>query len=232
MKIFLLKMKVLIFDTGGIISLAMNGLLYILKELKKNFDGKFVITKQVKEELVDVPLNIKKYQLEALTISQLIFEKVLESPSVIGIDENEINSETSRFMEIANNMFTAQNERMKIVSKAECSCITLSILLTRKNIDNLISIDERTARMLCENPENLKELFSRKLHTPIKINYKKATDIECKIIRSSELVYTAFKKGLINIKDGRELLDAVLYAVKYKGCAISKEEIEEIKNLI
>lgn len=209
----------------------MNGLLYVLRKLRVNFDGKFVITKQVKEELIDVPINIKKYELEALSIRQLISDKILESPSIIGIDENEINSETSRFMDIANNMFIAQGERMRIVSKAECSCIALSNILIRKKIDNVVVIDERTIRMLIENPNNLEELYSKKLHTSVKMNYKRTTDIPVKIIRSSEIVYNAYKKGLIDIKDGKQLLDALLYAVKYKGCAISRDEIEEIKNM-
>jgi len=223
--------KVLIFDSGAIISLAMNGLLYILKKLKIDTDIKFVISKQVKEEIIDVPIQIKKYELEALSIQQLINDKILESPSVLGIDENEVNSETSRFMEIANNMYLAQGERMRIVSKAESSCIALSILLTRRKIDNLVVIDERTIRMLCENPENLQELYEKKLHTDVTMTYKKATDVNCKIIRSSELAYIAYKKGLIEIKDGKQLLDALLYAVKFKGCAISTEEIDEIKTI-
>jgi hypothetical protein len=210
----------------------MSGLLYILKKLKQNFDGKFIITKQVKEEIVESPMQIKKYELEAMGIQQLINDKILESPSALGIDENEINSETSRFMEIANNMYTARGERMKIVSKAECSCVALSIILTKRKQDNLLIIDERTIRMLLENPENLRELYEKKLHTDVKMNYKRATDLNCRIIRSSEIVYIADKKGVVEISDGKQLLDALLYSVKYRGCSISREEIEDLKEMI
>jgi hypothetical protein len=51
-----------------------------------------------------------------------------------------------------------------------------------------------------------------------------------KIIRSTELIYVAYKKGLIKIKD-KNILDALLYALKFKGCAISNEEISQIKKL-
>jgi hypothetical protein len=51
-----------------------------------------------------------------------------------------------------------------------------------------------------------------------------------KIIRSIELAYIAYKKGLVKFGDGK-LLDALLYSLKFKGCAVSSEEIEEIKKL-
>ncbi|MEK6844901.1 MAG: hypothetical protein AABX44_01460, partial [Nanoarchaeota archaeon] len=61
-------MKVLIFDSGSLISLSMNGLLEELKKLKKIFNGEFIITKEVKKEVVDEPIKIKMYELEALKI--------------------------------------------------------------------------------------------------------------------------------------------------------------------
>ena len=50
------------------------------------------------------------------------------------------------------------------------------------------------------------------------------------IIRSAELVYVAYKKGLIKLKDGN-VLNALLYAVKFKGAAISGDEIREIERM-
>ena len=38
------------------------------------------------------------------------------------------------------------------------------------------------------------------------------------------------QKGLVNLSDGN-VLDALLYAVKFKGCSISDDEIREIKKL-
>ena len=51
-----------------------------------------------------------------------------------------------------------------------------------------------------------------------------------RFIRSSELVYVAYKKGLVSLK-GRRVLEALLYATKFKGSSISFEEIEELKGL-
>ena len=43
-------------------------------------------------------------------------------------------------------------------------------------------------------------------------------------------MYIAYKKGLVRIKD-KKILDAILYALKFKGCSISTDEIERIKKL-
>ena len=109
--------------------------------------------------------------------------------------------------------------------------MALGKILNEKNIVNVIAIDERTTRMLSERPENLKKLLEKKLHT--KVSYKKERVkffSDFKIIRSAELVYIAYKKGLVNLSDGN-VLDALLYAVKFKGCSISDDEIREIKKL-
>jgi hypothetical protein len=55
---------------------------------------------------------------------------------------------------------------------------------------------------------------------------------DTRIIRSAELCYIAYKDNLIGISDGIRLIDAMLYAAKYKGCAISTQEIEAIKKMI
>jgi hypothetical protein len=53
-----------------------------------------------------------------------------------------------------------------------------------------------------------------------------------KILRSSELVYVAIKEGLLEFPAAKEQsIEAALYALKYKGCAISWEEIKEIKEM-
>ena len=53
-----------------------------------------------------------------------------------------------------------------------------------------------------------------------------------KFIRSAELIYVAYKKNVTRIKDGKDVLDALLYAVKFSGCAISGDEIKEMKRIV
>ena len=55
-------MKSIVFDAGGIISLTINDLLWLLEPLKKRFKGDFYISKAIKKEIVDKPLTTNQLQ--------------------------------------------------------------------------------------------------------------------------------------------------------------------------
>ena len=134
-------------------------------------------------------------------------------------------------LNIANNTFYARDKPIKIIHDGEAEVLALSALLTAKGHENLVVIDERTARLLCEKPQNLEKLLKKKLHTPIKAvkeNYKTFRDY--KIIRSTELAYVAHEKGFSKLKDPRTL-DAILYALKFGGVSISEKEIKTLKKI-
>lgn len=224
-------MKVLIFDSSSLINFTMNGLSSLIIDLKKIFHGKFIITKYVKYETIDRPSEIKKYELGSLQIRKLLDDNILEMPESIGIEEQALREMTKEILNKVNSSYFARSEFMHIIDEGEASCLALSILAgKRKNIENVIVIDERTTRMIVENPENLRKLFQSKLHT--RVDLKKNFDYlkNSRFIRSCEMVFVAYKKGLIDLKDGN-VLDALLYAAKYKGCSISEEEISEMKKL-
>ncbi len=223
--------KVIIFDASTLISFAMNGLFEEFKNLKKIFKGKFIITKDVKREIIDKPITIKRFKLEALKLKQLVDEKILEMPDSLGVTDKEISDKCNEILSIANNTFSGRGENIKIVSVGEISCLGLSKILNEKGVRNVVAVDERTTRMLGEKPESLEKLLRKKLHTKIiskKENFKFFRGFN--FVRSSELIYIAYKKKLIELKNGM-VLDALLWALKYKGCAISGDEIEEIKKL-
>jgi len=209
----------------------MNGLLPELKSLKETFEGKFIITKEVKYEIIDRPITIKRFELEALKLQELINEGILEFPESLGIDENKITKDTETLLTIANNTFWEKGKPLHLIDLGETSAIVLSKMLNEKGIENVLAIDERTTRMLCEKPDNLKKLLQKKLHSSVDIRKENLHHfVGFKIIRSCELGYMIYKKGLTRIKN-KKVLDAILYALKFKGCAISFEEIEEIKKL-
>ena len=72
--------------------------------------------------------------------------------------------------------------------------------------------------------------MENKLHT--KREKRKDLDFpklsKLKFIRSSELVYVAYTKDLLQPKN-KEILEAALYATKFKGSAISEDEIKKIE---
>lgn len=223
--------KAIIFDASPLISIAMNGLLPEFKKLKNIFGGKFLITKEVQEEIIGHPIKIKRFELEALKLQELINDGTLEFPEIFNIKEIDISEETKILLNRANKTFLQRGNPIHLIDLGETSALILSKELTKKGIKNIIAIDERTTRMLCEKPENLKKLLQKKLHTKIEIKKENLNDFRgFKIIRSAELMYLAYKKQLTKIKNKR-VLDAILYGLKYKGCAISIDEIEKMKRL-
>ena len=99
------KSKAIIFDASTLISISMNGLVDELRELKKVFNGKFIITKEVKKEVLDKPIKIKRFELEALRVKQMLDEGVLEMSISMGINDSEISKKAGEFMNHANNIF-------------------------------------------------------------------------------------------------------------------------------
>jgi len=222
-------MKALIFDSGTLINLSMNGLLDILKSLKEGWNGEFIITEQVKQEVVDRPMGVLRFELGAIRIQNLIDESVLKLPGFFDVKNDVLNEKTRELMDMANHFVQARDKWINIVSDAEMSCLALSEELTKRGVDNMIALDERTTRILCENPASLERLMSEKLHQNVKMV---AQDFKIfskyRFIRSTEMVYVAFKKGLISL-NGKKALEALLYATKFKGSSVSYEEIDAIK---
>jgi len=224
-------MKYLIFDAGPIISLAMNGLLPVLEKLKENFNGEFILVPQVKSEVVDRPEKIKKYELEAIKVMDLIDRGIFKMSSKI-IPDQKLDKEVRRILKVVNGVLrtTQTQEKIKILHQGEAGCLAFANLC---KYDNVIVIDERTTRMLTEAPKNLERMMEKKLHTPLEANLSLLDELKnFKFIRSPELLFIAYKKGLIPLKKNKNLLDALLYSVKFKGAAISKGEIEEMKRMV
>ena len=223
-------MKSIIFDAGPIISLATNNLLFILPPLKKQFSGNFFLTQSVKKELVDRPFEIRKFKFEAIQIEKLIEDGVLEI-----IDNDFIRNESPKLLETANNTFKAFNNYIQLVHFAEMSALAAAISI---NAD-AVAIDEKTTRLMMENPRLLLEILRKTLHTSININESNLKDFRnrtknIKTIRSVELVAIAYEHGILNeyitkLPDARQnLLESVLWGVKLNGCAVSRDEIEQI----
>jgi len=221
--------KYLIFDSGALINITQNGLIDIFRDLEKVFQGEFILTPAVEYETIEHPLNIKRFEWGALRIKQLIDDEIvkrLEDEDLVTIDE--LNKKTQEVMNIANSSLYSENKPIHLIERGESECLALSLLLTKQGIDNAVVIDERTARMICENAEFQRQLMENKLHTKITLK-KGALSIfsSIKVIRSTELMYMAYKKNVIE-KNSREL-EAILYALKYGGCSVSEKEVEIMK---
>ena len=226
-------MKAIAFDTSPVISLTMNNLLWVLGNLERRFEGDFYITKAVKEELVDKPLNTKKYKFEALQVLQIIERGILKI-----VQGQSLTNKTKYMLDLANSCFLAHDHPIRIVHFAEIETLTAALNLKA----NIIVIDERTTRLLIEDPKKLAFILRHKLHTKIKTNYTALREFTkavkgIKVIRSIEIVTIAYELGLLDeyipkLPNGRrKLLDSVLWGVKLDGCSVSKREIDQIIKL-
>ena len=224
-------MKNIVFDTGPIISLTMNNLLWVLEPLKKMSNANFLITESVKEELVDNPLEkTKRFKFEALQVMRHIENGTLEI-----VDNSEIQDETRNLLSVANNSFKAYGHYMNIVHNAEMSAVALCL---QRKADAFV-VDEKTTRLLIENPKKLHHIMEHNLNTKVDVNKNavnkfRAITKDVKVIRSVELAVIAYEKKLLDrylakINNPRKtLLESVLWGIKLNGCAVSKSEVEQI----
>ena len=104
--------KAIIFDSGTLISFSMNGITDYIRKLKEIFKGKFLVTIEVKKEIVDKPLTIKRFELEALKLKALLDDGVLEMPYSLGIKDSEITSKTNEILSIATSTFQRMKKEM------------------------------------------------------------------------------------------------------------------------
>ncbi len=217
-------MKVVVFDSSSLISLAMNNLLWTLRKLREGWNGEFAMPNAVKEEVVDKPLLTKKYKLEAINIEDAIAHHDLSVYS--GID-------SKAMLDLLNTMYRAKNQNIIIVQQAEVEALVLTV---QKNADAYV-VDERTMRLAIEDPMRLHQILEGKLHTNIHVDKEKMRIVQefvkqLKIIRSTELMMVALEKGILqeytHVSQKKEVAEAVLWGLRLRGCSISTEEIEEL----
>jgi len=223
--------KYLIFDSGALINFTSNSLLSVFEELKKIFPGEFLITKSVEREVITYPIKVKRFEWGALRVKQLLDRGVIKLPDKSLVNYDDLRKEAKAIMNEANDTFYAHGKAIHLIDEGEAESLALAKMLGLQNHETAIVIDERTARVLCEKPDNLKKLLEKKLHTGVKVNEEKITHFQkCNIIRSTELAYIAYKQGFIELKD-KKTLEAVIYALKFGGCSISEKEVEMYKKM-
>ncbi|MFC1728363.1 hypothetical protein ACFLZ7_02780 [Nanoarchaeota archaeon] len=223
-------MKSIIFDTGPIISLATNNLLWVLGKLHERYNGEFYISRHVENELITKSLRTKRFKFEALQVLRHVRKGTIRI-----IHQKNIETLTNELLGLANNIFKAKGQWVRIVQAGEMEALAASIILDA----DAVVVDERTTRHLVEEPFSVKKIMEKKMHTKVyvhKANLKKFSSItkKVKIIRSIELVMAAYELGWLKayLPDMRnaktELLDSVLWGLKLRGCSISRREIDKL----
>lgn len=227
-----MREKVIFFDTGPIISLVMSRLDWILPKLKKKFGGKFYITPSVRKELVERPLQVKRFEFEALQTMKLIREGILEVYDKVPMGK------VKELEDLANSSFMIKGKTMDVIQEGE-----LEVVASALELGAAVVMDERTLRLFIENSLEMEKLLEIRFKRDVVVNHGKVKQFEeelkgVKIIRSIELAGVAYKMGILddyvpNLKKGREIvLDSVLWATKFNGCAVTGHEIGEMKRYL
>ncbi|HZX12543.1 MAG TPA: hypothetical protein VFE88_03740 [Candidatus Nanoarchaeia archaeon] len=222
-------MRSLVFDSSSVISLATNDLLGTLKGLKKLFGGGFCIPAAVARELVDVPLSSHRFKLEAMMVSKLIEGGELEVHSSL---------EVGNLLASVNRIFSCRGASIVVVNKGEVEALALAVKIGAA----AYVVDERTMRLLVEDPLRVRRILEGKLHAKVIVDKTLLKSFQdfvrgLKIIRSAELMMVAFEEGLLKevVMSGasrRDTVDALLWGLRLRGCSISTGEIEELKRLM
>ncbi len=225
-------MSLIVFDTSTLISIVTNNLLPTLESLREKIKGEFVISREVRRELVDYPLTTKRFELEAIIVMNYLNKGYLKM-----IESNVVREKAKRLLELANKIYRSKRDYIKIIDMGEMEALTLAIHL---NADAYV-VDERTMRMLIENPEQLGVLLNKKLHTKIEIDNEVLKEFKeniknITVLRSVELMTVAYESGLLddyitNEEIRIKLLDGILWGLKLRGCSVSENEINEILKL-
>lgn len=223
-------MKRLVFDSGPVISLTTNNLLWLLEPLRDRFGGLFSITEEVHGELVDRPLQTRKFKFEALQVEELVETGVLEL-----LPSGPLRGRAERIMALANKAYAVRGNPLRLVQAGEVESLAAAAL---SSADGIV-IDERITRNLVEKPLALVDLLSRRLHASVKVDTGVLRELASltgapPILRSTELVTLAYSFGLLDrykvkVPDvEHELLESVLWGMKLHGCSVTDEEIEQL----
>ena len=215
-------MKQISCDSSSIIALSSNCLMWVLDR----FETDFIIPFYVKKEIIDTPLKGKKYSFEAMKHGLLIGNtlKIKETDSIL----------RDKIIKLSNTLLMHKNKPIEIIQYGEADAIALAI---KEGITTLL-VDEKNTRLLIEDMEGLKKVIERRTGRDFEINKTSAQELHklldgLKIIRSTELVAVAIKRGFFDWPYPRaNIIKNALTALKFSGCAISSREINETVDIL
>jgi len=218
-------MKAIVFDSGPIITFALNSLLPMMKFLQEEYKGIFYIPNDVEKEIIAQPSKSKKFGFESYMVRGLLKDNIVEV-----FDTKIYRQETEIITTLANGIYSINGRDLYILNAGELDALVLA-----KNINaDAVVVDERTTRVILENPYRLVKYLEKKFHGKVEINKDKLKEFEkhfstLKIIRSVELALVAFDKGYFDTMAAYEnkidFVSSLLWALKLHGSAVSEREI-------
>ncbi len=217
--------KRLICDSSSLISMAMNCMLPLIVELSESAD--FIITQTVYDEIITNPERGGHHRMGPLQFRALLKNGIMKV-------EKADPGEADRILGISNSIYYARHRPLTIIQRGEAEALALA------NDGDALLVDERTLRFLIEDPDNLKELLQYRMHKGVTMDRdrRKMFQSYCQgvsMIRSSEIVAVAYERGILEkyfCGEKRQMLEACLWALKFKGCSLSAEDINDYLRML
>ncbi len=216
--------KKIVLDSSSLISISDNCFIKVMKHLAQKENISFIIPESVYMESVQTPARIKRFELNAIRIRDAVEEgyiKVMKTTPAMRQRMERLERETFDLCE-------CDGEKVRLLHLGESETLAL---IKEINAD-VLAIDERTTRMLIEEPQNIVPFLQRRHEGRVSINRAALDSFRAeyggiKIVRSVELIALSYDDGTFGeeIHRTRQALEAALYAVKFAGCAVSFNEI-------
>ncbi len=218
--------KTVVCDSSSLISLSESCNLGVLAFLKGKFGADFAIPPSVEKEIVERPSRVGRFTYSAARLHHLLNSGVLRVA-----DPLTLASDAEGILSSANSLFSAEVP-LRIIQRGEAECMALLSPLKAR----ALLIDEKTTRLLLEDPKKLLSLM-RAEHGAVKADETALGAFKRKYpftaLRSTELVSFAAQNGFFDdfAPDANEIFHASVYALRYAGCAISQKEIGDYQKI-
>lgn len=220
--------KNIICDSSALISLADTcniGALAFLTQL----GIRFYITPGVKDEIINRPLTIRKYAFSAARLQKNVNDNTLRF-----VTSTTLHQQTQKILETANHMIRVDKKPLELLQLGEAECIAA---FASVSADALL-IDEKTTRMLIENPYKFRETIAAEYKQDAALDTQKRGEFEeaakgITCMRSAELLAYAYRKGFFDeYKENRDTaFKASVYSLREAGCSLTSTEILEYEAL-
>ena len=223
-------MPSIICDSSSLISLSETCLIDVLRFLRDSrLGGRFLITPVVKHEIVSHPMQIPQHEFSAIRLQKLLDDRVVEVVSTPGLAE-----QTKKILSLANNLFSVRGRPLEILQEGEAECLAA---FAGMSADGLL-VDEKTTRMLVEDPLKLAESIGREYAGRPQVNESALTELReltrgIFVTRSSELLAVAGGQGFFKEYRGLQehALRAALLTLRNAGCSLTTDELREYSQM-
>lgn len=216
--------KRIVCDSSSLISLSDNCLLGIIGNLRS---VRFIVPMKVREEIIDNPLRTKRFELKAVLMDNFLKNSGLEI-----FNHPKIPEYSKYYTDLANGLFRYKGRDIKIIQEGEASGLACLKILKE---DSML-VDERTTRLLIEDMDLLKKYIEKRTNLTLDVNVNKREQLEeelsrINVMRSSELFAYAFDKGYFTSMR-KQVLEGGLWGLKFSGCSITEDEINDYLKLL